>query len=92
MASLLLISILILNVGMPLCNIRMLQYSDRITTLISILGICTSILLVSFGNTFIFYLFVYGIVFGIFIGFGYLAPIKNCYSHIPHLKGTYWIR
>jgi hypothetical protein len=22
---------------------------------------------------------LYGIVFGLFIGFGYLAPVKNCY-------------
>jgi hypothetical protein len=88
MASLLLISILILNVGMPLCNIKLLQFSNRITTLISIIGVCLSILAVSLGDSFWWYLVIYGIVFGLFIGFGYLAPIKNCYQHIPHLKGT----
>jgi hypothetical protein len=23
-----------------------------------------------------------------FIGYGYMAPIKNCYEHIPKLKGN----
>jgi hypothetical protein len=92
MASLLLISIFILNVGMPLCNVRQLQFSNRITTLISIVGVCGSIFLISFGDQFWHYLVVYGIVFGMFIGFGYLAPVKNCYSHIPHLKGTHGLR
>lgn len=87
MASLLLISIIILNFGMPLCNIPKLQFSNRITTFISIIGVCGSILIISFGTQFWQYLLIYGIVFGIFIGFGYLAPIKNCYEHIPQLKG-----
>lgn len=91
MASLLLISIIVLNFGMPLCNIPQLQFSNRITTFISIIGVCGSILTISFGTQFWHYLLIYGIVFGIFIGFGYLAPIKNCYEHIPHLKGNYFI-
>lgn len=88
MASLLLISIFVLNVGMPLCNLKQLQFSNRITTLISILGVCLSILVISFGDSYAAYLIIYGIFFGLFIGFGYLAPIKNCYLHIPHLKGN----
>lgn len=90
MASLLLISIFVLNVGMPLCNLKQLQFSNRITTLISILGVCLSILAVSFGDSYAAYLIIYGILFGLFIGFGYLAPIKNCYLHIPHLKGNFY--
>lgn len=92
MASLLLISILVLNVGMPLCNIRQLQFSNRVTTLLSILGVCLSIFVISFCDQFWHYLLIYGIFFGLFIGFGYLAPIKNCYLHIPHLKGTERLR
>ncbi len=89
MASLLLISIIILNFGMPLSNIKQLQFSNRITTLISIVGICGSLLGASFGASFEAYLIFYGIFFGIFIGFGYLAPIKNCYEHIPQYKGRF---
>lgn len=89
MASLLLISILILNFGMPLSNIKQLQFSNRITTLISIIGVCGSLLGASFGNSFWTYLIFYGIFFGVFIGFGYLAPIKNCYEHIPQYKGRF---
>jgi hypothetical protein len=88
MSSLLLISILVLNFGMPLCNIKQLQFSNRVTTLLSISGVCLSIFAISFCDQFWHYLVIYGILFGLFIGFGYLAPIKNCYQHIPHLKGT----
>lgn len=52
MASLLLISIIVLNFGMPLCNIKQLQFSNRITTLISIVGVCLSIFLISFCDQF----------------------------------------
>ncbi len=30
----------------------------------------------------------YGIVFGLFIGYGYFAPVKNCYEQIPDKKGN----
>jgi hypothetical protein len=92
MALLLPISIIVLNFGMPINSIPRLQFSNRITTLISILGICLAVFLISFGNAFWQYLLLYGIVFGIFIGYGYLAPIKNCYEHIPHLKGKSYKR
>jgi hypothetical protein len=91
MAVLLPVSIIVLNLGMPLCNIPQLQFSNRITTLISIIGVCASVFLLSFGDAFWLYVVLYGIVFGLFIGFGYLAPIKNCYQHIPDRKGRYMI-
>ena len=50
MASLLPISILVLNFGMPLNNISQLQFPHRITTLISIVGICLTVLTMSFGD------------------------------------------
>lgn len=43
----------------------------------------------SFCDQFWHFLVLYGIVFGLFIGYGYMAPIKNCYQHIPELKGTF---
>ena len=89
MALLLPISIVVLNVGMPICNVKQLQFSNRITTLISIVGICAAVLIMSFGSQFWHFLILYGIVFGLFIGYGYLAPIKNCYEHIPELKGKF---
>jgi len=92
MAILLPISIIVLNVGMPLGNIPQLQFSNRITTLISIIGVCLSVFMISFGDSFWVYLVVYGMLFGIFIGFGYLAPIKNCYEHIPDRKGRFHIK
>jgi Flp pilus assembly protein protease CpaA len=88
MAILLPISIIVLNVGMPISNIKQLRFSNRVTTLISIIGICLAVMGMSFGNQFWHFLVLYGIVFGIFIGYGYMAPIKNCYEHIPSLKGT----
>lgn len=89
MAILLPISIIVLNIGMPLNNIKKLQFSNRITTLISIIGCCISVFFVSFGNNFWVYLALYAMIFAIFIGFGYLAPIKNCYEHIPDRKGIF---
>ena len=87
MAILLPISIVVLNFGMPLNNSPQLQFSNRITTLISILGVCAAILIISFSNQFWQITLLYGVVFGLFIGYGYLAPIKNCYEHIPQRKG-----
>lgn len=87
MAVLLPVSIIILNFGMPLNNLRILQFSNRITTLISILGVCLAVFLISFCGQFWEIVLLYGLVFGMFIGFGYLAPIKNCYEHIPDRKG-----
>jgi hypothetical protein len=87
MALLLPISFIVLNIGMPLNNIPQLKFSNRITSLVSLIGICLTFVVLSFGDTFLMYLFFYGIFFGMFIGFGYLAPIKNCYEHIPNRKG-----
>ena len=94
MALLLPISILVLNLGnlhnilgMPLINIKAIQFNHRITSAIAVLGVCLSIFAVSFGNRFAYYIVCYGIFFGVFIGYGYMAPIKNCYEYIPTWKG-----
>jgi len=81
------ISTLVLNIGMPIQNIPQIRFSNKISTLISILGVSVSVFLVSLGTQFWHFLMLYGITFGLFIGYGYLAPIKNCYEHIPDRKG-----
>ncbi len=88
MAVLLTVSIFVLNIGMPIINLKFLQFSNKITALISICGVCASIFCLSFLDQFIYYIIFYGFTFGLFIGFGYLAPIKNCYEHIPGKKGN----
>ena len=87
MSSLLIISYFVMNVGMPVGNIPLLQFSNRITTLISIIGIAGSYVLLSFGKAFWVYVLLYGVVFGMFLGYGYLNPIKNAVEHIPTKKG-----
>jgi len=87
MALLLPISIFILNLGMPINNIKSLQLTNRKTAFISLIGICLCVFTMSFGTAFWAYLVIYGILFGMFIGYGYMAPIKNCYEHIPDRKG-----
>jgi hypothetical protein len=90
MAILLPISIIILNIGMPLNNIPQLQFSNKINTLISVIGICLSVGVMSLANQLWQVMLFYGIFYGLFIGYGYMAPIKNCYEHIPQRKGNYY--
>ena len=79
MAILLPISIIILNLGMPINNIPQLQFSNKINTLISVVGVCLSVGVMSLGNQLWHVMLFYGILYGLFIGYGYMAPIKNCY-------------
>jgi len=81
------VNLIIVNIGMPVCNIKILQFSNRITTLISIIGVSLTVFILSFADAFWEYLILYGVFFGLFIGFGYLAPFKNCFHHIPDRKG-----
>lgn len=87
MAILLPVSMVILNIGMPISNLKVFVFDHRITALITVCGISMTIFFLSFCNRFIFYILIYGFLFGLFIGYGYLAPIKNCYEHIPTRKG-----
>ena len=50
MALLLPVSIVILNLGMPLANIKKAQFSNRITALISVTGISVCVFTMSFGT------------------------------------------
>jgi nitrate/nitrite transporter NarK len=47
--------------------------------------------LLAFGYAFWQYMLLYGVLFGLFIGFGYLAPMKNCFEHIPDRKGNKYV-
>lgn len=44
-------------------------------------------LLLSLVDQFAYYIVIYGLIYGLFIGYGYMAPLKNCYDHMPNRKG-----
>ena len=87
MALVLPIAVVVQNLGMPLSNIPQLQFSNRIITLSSVVAVSVAIFTLSYSNQFWQVAMLYALVFCLFIGYGYLAPIKNCYQHIPHKKG-----
>ena len=80
-------SVIFTNVGIYCNNFKILTFGNRITALITVIGISLSVLSVSFIDNFIGYIIIYGIIFGFFIGYGYMAPLKNCYEHLPNRKG-----
>jgi hypothetical protein len=73
------ISVLCVNAGMILPRFKALTFSHRLTCLISIIGVALSVFVISFSNAFFLYILIYGIAFGVSIGYGYVAPLKNCY-------------
>ncbi len=70
-------------------KLKALTFSHQITCLICIIGVALSVFTISFSESFFLYILIYGIAFGISIGFGYVAPLKNCYEHIPDKKGNF---
>lgn len=83
------ISVLSVSLGMVFPKFKLLQFNNRTTSLISMFGVVGSVFSVSFTNSFYVYIAIYGVVFGVSIGYGYVAPIKNCVYHIPDKKGNY---
>jgi hypothetical protein len=81
------ISVLCVNAGMVLPRLPALTFSNRVTSLISMVGVAVSVFTISFSHSFSLYVLIYGVIFGVFIGFGYMAPLKNCYEHLPERKG-----
>ena len=69
-------------------KLKMFTFNNRITCMISIIGVALSVFVISFSQSFFLYILIYGICFGVAIGFGYVAPLKNCYEHIPDKKGS----
>jgi len=54
---------------------------------VSMVGISASMWVLSYMTSMYTYILFYGITFGVFIGYGYLAPIRNCYDYLPDRKG-----
>jgi len=83
------ISIIFINIGMALANIKSFNFSNRIKCIVSVLGISGSMFSLSFANHFFLIIIIYGGCFGFFIGYGYIAPLNNSYTHLPLRKGIY---
>lgn len=75
------------NAGIFIANVPLFSLSNKAISLVCVCGISASMVLLSLATKFAWYVLVYGVVFGLFIGYGYMAPIKNCYSHLPDRKG-----
>lgn len=76
------------NLGIFLANFKLLSFSNRMTEFICISGISLTTFALSYCDKLIYYVLLYGVVFGFFIGYGYMAPLKNCYDHLPNRKGN----
>ena len=50
-----------------------------------------STLVLSFAKTLALYIILFGCIFGFFIGYGYLSPLKNTYAHLPNRKGKMYL-
>lgn len=81
------IAVVFTNVGIFASNFKIITFSNRLTSLFSVLGISLAMLILSFAEHFAFYVIIYGCLYGFFIGYGYMAPLKNCYDHLPNRKG-----
>jgi hypothetical protein len=81
------IAVIATNLGILLSNFKALTFSNRVTSLIATLGISLSMVLLSLVDHFAYYIVIYGLIYGLFIGYGYMAPLKNCYDHLPNRKG-----
>lgn len=60
--------------------------------LISVVGVSASTYALSFVIDLFSYIFYYGILFGLFLGYGYLIPVRNCYDYLPTQKGKQILR
>lgn len=77
------------NFGMFLSSLKIFKFNYRITAFIAILGISASTYTLSYVTNLSQYILLYGICFGTFIGFGYLAGVRNCYDYLPTQKGNF---
>ena len=85
------LAIVATNTGIFLSNFKAISFPHRWVSLICVLGISLCTLSISFCNQFYHFVLLYGIVYGLFIGYGYMAPLKNCYDHLPNRKGKLYI-
>lgn len=81
------LAVIMLNFGMPLASYASRYLSNKIICLISVFCLSGVVLITSFVQSFALYIVFYGIFNGLSIGFGYIAPVKNAYTHFPDRKG-----
>ena len=81
------LAIIMINFGMPLGSIMSKYWSSRIICLVSVTCLSIVVFITSFLTSFIPFVIFYGIMNGLSIGFGYISPIKNAYTHFPNRKG-----
>ena len=81
------ITIVMLNVGMPLGSFLSHRLSNRVISMISVTSLSAVVLITSFMTDFITIIIFYGILNGLAIGLGYIAPVKNAYTHFQDRKG-----
>ena len=76
-----------INFGMPIGSFASRYFSNRVLCIISIICLSAVVFITSFMTTFIGFTIFYGIMNGLSIGFGYISPLKNVYTHFPNRKG-----
>lgn len=82
------LTVIVLTLSMYLVNLPFLQrVSSRVMTILCVICTCIVYLALSLAKTYTMYVLIYGVAFGCFIGLGYMAPMKNCYDHIPDRRG-----
>lgn len=80
-------AIIMLNVGMPFGFIASKRLSDRLISFLSVMLLSAVVFISSFITTFFLFVLFYGLFNGFSIGFGYVAPLRNSYTHFPRNKG-----
>ena len=80
------------NIGIFLSSLKKLKFNYRLMALISVLGVSASTYALAYITSLYSYIFFYGICFGLFLGYCYLIPIRNCYDYLPEQKGIFLLR
>lgn len=88
LSIILVISIITTNIGIFLSGLKKLRFNYRLMALISIIGVSGSTYALSYMETLLQYLLIYGVLFGLFLGYGYLVPVRNCYDYLAEKKGN----
>lgn len=81
------LAIIMINFGMPIGSYASQYLSNRVLSIISIISLSAVVFITSYLTTFIMFTLIYGILNGLSIGFGYMSPLKNAYTHFPNRKG-----
>ena len=76
-----------INVGMPFGAYAYSRLPNRTICFISTSILSISTFITSYVTNFTLFVIFYGIFIGFAIGFGYLTPVRNGYTHYPDRKG-----